>query len=80
MAPRAYSILIDDAHLAATAAIAAKVGEAGMTVDRVVPEAGAIRALGDSCVAAAVRAIDGVMRVEEERTCRLAPIDRRVPN
>jgi hypothetical protein len=80
MTPRAYSILVDDAHLASTAAIAAKIGAKGMTIDRVVPEAGAIRATGDARKAAAVRKIAGVAAVEEERVCRLAPIDGRIPN
>ena len=76
---QAFSVLVDDAHLKTTGAIAREIRSFGFVVDRVVPEAGAIRAIGDANRAATIRVILGVIEVKPEATVSLPPSDPKVP-
>jgi hypothetical protein len=79
MAGVAYSITVDEAHLGATRAIARRLGECGLVVDRVVAAAGAIRAFGEPGAADAARGIEGVAEVKPEATFALPRRSRRIP-
>jgi hypothetical protein len=76
---QALMVLVDDAHIATTRAIARKVRRCGFVVDRVVPTAGAIRAIGDPGRAGALREIVGVIEVRPEATLTLPPMSERIP-
>jgi hypothetical protein len=76
---QAFSVLVDDAHIKTTVAIAREIREYGFVVDRVVPEAGAIRAIGDASRAATIRGIAGVLEVKPEATVSLPPADGKIP-
>ena len=73
------SIVVDDAHLGQTEAIARSIGARGLRIDRVVPEAGAIFATGETSDIDAVRRMEGVLGVEPERAVALPPLDGRIP-
>ena len=73
------SIVVDDDHLPQTAAIARVLGDRGLHVDRVVPEAGAIFATGEASDIAWARGVEGVLEVEPERGVRLPPMGGRIP-
>jgi len=75
----AYSVTVDDAHLAVTQAIAGEIRARGVEVDRVIAAAGAIRAIGDARAAEAIRRIEGVLAVTPEPRCDLPPIDEDIP-
>ena len=79
MSKLGLAIVVDDAHLTRTEAIARSIGAHGLSIERVVPEAGAIYATGDSADIDAVRRIEGVLGVEEERPVILPPRDARIP-
>jgi hypothetical protein len=76
---QAFSVLVDDAHIKTTVAIAREIREYGFVVDRVVPEAGAIRAIGDASRAGTIRGIAGVLEVKPEATVSLPPADGKIP-
>jgi hypothetical protein len=76
---QAFSVLVDDAHLKTTGAIVREIRSFGFVVDRVVPEAGAIRAVGDASRAATIRGIDGVIEVKPEATVTLPPMSDKIP-
>ena len=73
------SIVVDDAHLSRTDAIARSLRAQGLSVDRVVAEAGAIYATGDASDMDRARRIEGVLAVEPERGVRLPRLDGRIP-
>ena len=76
---QAFSVLVDDAHITTTVAIAHEISGYGFVVDRVVPEAGAIRAIGDASRAATIRGIAGVLEVKPEATVTLPPMSDKIP-
>jgi hypothetical protein len=76
---QAFSVLVDDAHIKTTVAIAREIREYGFVVDRVVPEAGAIRAIGDASRAATIRSIVGVLEVKPEAMVTLPPMSDKIP-
>jgi hypothetical protein len=76
---QAFSVLVDDAHIEMVGAIVREIRSCGFVVDRVVPEAGAIRAIGDASCAANIRGIVGVMEVKPEPTVTLPPMSDRIP-
>ncbi|WP_111431236.1 hypothetical protein [Rhodobacteraceae bacterium DSL-40] len=79
MAKISITITVDDAHLSATAAIAEVVHAQGFVIERVVPEAGAIRATGGEECLDRIRAIEGVLEAVPERGCSLPPMRRGIP-
>lgn len=79
MAKFAFSIVVDDAHLKSLDAITRAIGAQGLQVDRIVPEAGAIRAIGEEGDLEALRRIEGVLDVTCERGYQLPPMDEKIP-
>jgi biotin operon repressor len=73
------SITVDDDHLAAIETIVRTIEACGLQVERVVPEAGAIRAIGEEADLDTLRGIEGVMEAVPERGYRLPPMDRKIP-
>lgn len=77
------AIVVEDAHMARTEAIADALGREGLAVDRVVPEAGAIYAHGPTGEIeghiARARGMEGVLDVRPEETLRVPPMDRDSP-
>jgi hypothetical protein len=73
------SITVDDDHLDSTEAIARAIGESGLQVERVVPGAGSIRALGEEADLDALRAIEGVMEAVPDRGYRHPPMGSKIP-
>jgi hypothetical protein len=74
-----YSIIVDEAHLEATEAIADVVRHKGLTVTRIVIGAGAIQATGSDADLRTLENLDGVMEVRPERNVKLPPLDSDVP-
>jgi hypothetical protein len=77
------AIVVDDAHLGETQAIADALGRQGLAVERVVPEAGAIYARGPADEIerhiARARDMEGVLEVRPEEAVRLPPMDGDAP-
>ena len=83
-APQAHlAIVVGDADMARTEAIARALGEGGLLVDRVVAEAGAIFAHGPSedieRHIARARGLDGVAEVRREEAVHLPPMEDDAP-
>lgn len=79
MANRTLSVIVDEAHLDETQAIASRIREEGFVVDRIVPSAGAIRAIGEESRAAVIRGIRGVLEVTPEPVFSLPPMSEKIP-
>lgn len=79
MTKRALSVIVDDAHLGATQSIASQIRKEGFVVDRIIPSAGAIRAIGEESRAGALRGISGVLEVRPESSVSLPPMSEKIP-
>lgn len=77
------AIIVDDAHVAETDAIAKSLVSDGVQVRRVIPQAGAIYATTPidsmSSLAAKLRRIEGIAEVRPEGRVQLPPVDALVP-
>jgi hypothetical protein len=72
------TVTVDDAHAGAMHEVAARLRDAGFTVDRVLGAIGVITGSVASSQLASIAAVDGVASVERQTTFQLAPPDAEV--
>jgi hypothetical protein len=70
---RLVTVTVDDAHAGSIDAVAARLRDAGMDVERVLPAIGVITGSVDASRLHLVEAADGVASVEEQASFKLPP-------
>jgi hypothetical protein len=72
-APKPIVVTIDDAHLDAIHQVAERLGERGMTVERILPITGVVSGTCGPERMEALRDVDGVSAIEDDATVQLPP-------
>ena len=72
------TVTVDEAHAGAIDEVAARLREAGLRIDRVLPAIGVITGSVAASRLHLVEAVDGVAAVEEQTSFKLGPPDAEV--
>ncbi len=72
-------VVLDTAHLNDQAAVCRAVSDAGLQVEQVIPEIGAIYGSAEEASVDRIGRIDGVLRAQRERGYQLPPLSPHIP-
>ncbi len=72
-------VVLDTAHLNDQAAVCRAVSDAGLQVEQVIPEIGAIYGSAEEASVDRIGRIDGVLRAQRERGYQLPPFSPHIP-